>query len=118
MTDEERLATDDDAPPSAEESMRLIHEQRAVTARSLSPDPRLLYWPWGTAWLVGFGLLYLRHGPDGRVLVDMPSWLPLTTLFVLMAAAIVVTSITGGRAFRHVHGESAIKGRRYGFAWF
>jgi hypothetical protein len=112
-------ATQDDAPPaSAEESMRLIREQRARTGRSLVPDPRLMYWPWGIAWLVGFGLLYLRFGPDGRVLVNMPVGLPLTTLFVLMGGALVVTTIGGVRAGRHVSGESSVKGLTYGLTWF
>ena len=110
---------DDDRPPaSAEESLRLIREQRAEAERSLTPDPRLLYGSWGLAWLVGFGLLFLRDGPDGRVFVSMPRWLPLATLFGLMIIAAVVSAVVGTRAYRHVTGESSTKGRRYGLAWF
>lgn len=108
----------DDLPPSAAEAQRLIHEQRAVASRSLSPDPRVFYWPWGVAWLVGFGCLYLRHGPDERVLVSMPAWLPLTVLYVMMAAAMVISAVLGARSARHVKGESQVKGATYGFAWF
>jgi len=42
----------------------MIQAQQAATRRSLEPDPRLIYWPWGFAWLIGFGLLFLRHGPQ------------------------------------------------------
>jgi hypothetical protein len=120
MTDESdrEHMIDDEAPPSAAESLRLIREQRAAAGRSLSPDPRLTFWPWGTAWLIGFALLYLRFGPDGRVTVDLPDWLPLTTLYTLMAAAAITSGIAGARAFKDVTGESSTKGMRYGFAWF
>jgi hypothetical protein len=66
--------TDDDLPPSdPAESLRLIQQERAAAERDLTPGPRLFTWPWGTAWVIGFALLFLRFGPDDRVLVDMPS---------------------------------------------
>jgi hypothetical protein len=108
----------DESPPSAAEAQQLIQQQRAAATRSLSPDPRFLYWPWGLAWLVGFGCLYLRHGPGGQVLVPMPSWLPLTVLYVMMTAAMVVSAVSGSRSARHIKGESQVKGATYGFAWF
>ena len=86
--------------------------------RSLSPDPRLTYWPWGIAWFVGFGLLYLRFGPDLKVIVDMPQWLPLAVLYVLMAIAFVVSGVAGARSARQVSGDSNRRGLRYGLAWF
>jgi len=109
---------DDAAPTDAEESLRLIREQRAATERSLSPDPRLIFWPWGIAWLVGFGLLYLRHGPGERVLWNIPGWLTLATLFTLMIAAFLISGFAGARAGRHVSGASSTKGLMYGLAWF
>ncbi len=111
-------AAEDVAPISPAESLRLIKEQQAATERSLNPDPRLIYWPWGLAWLIGFGLLYLRHGPGDQVLWNIPGWLPLASLFVLMIAAGLVSGITGARAGSAVSGESSIKGMMYGFAWF
>ena len=66
------MGDEDETPFNAADTLRLIEEQRSTTQRSLTPDPRLLYWPWGFAWLVGFGLLFLRFGPNGRVFVDMP----------------------------------------------
>ncbi len=109
---------DDAAPASAAESLRMIESQRAAAQRSLAPDPRLIYWPWGIAWLIGFSLLFLRHGPHEQVRWDMPSWLPLTVLYVLMGGASVASGITGARANRHVTGESSTKGRMYGLSWF
>src|SRR5436190_732285 len=77
--------TDDHPPASPAESLRLIAEERATATRELIPDIRLLSWPWGIAWLVGFGLLFLRFGPNDRVFVSMPVWLPLTVLYTLLA---------------------------------
>jgi hypothetical protein len=111
------MVDDESAPPSAAESLRLIDAQREAAVRSLSPDPRLIYWPWGLAWFVGFGLLFLRHGPHERVYVDMPSWLPLVTLYVLMVVAFVVSGVSGARANRQISGDSSIRGRRYGLSW-
>jgi hypothetical protein len=107
----------DEPPASPAESLRLIQEQRAAAGRQFIPDPRLLYWPWGISLLVGFGLLYLRFGPEGRVLVDLPGWLPLGTLFTLQAAAMVITGVAGRRAGRQVAGDSSIRGLRYGLSW-
>ena len=109
---------DDDPPPvDAASAMRLIRDQRAATAQRLEPDPRLHYWPWGVAWLVGFGLFFLRFSPGGRTFVAMPEWLPLTTLFVLLGAAAVVFTLGSARAYRQVTGESARRGGWYGAAW-
>lgn len=112
------MEQDDDRPPAnAATALQLIRDQQAATASRLEPDARLLYWPWGVAWLVGFGLFFLRFSPDGRVLVRLPDWLPLTVLFVLLAAASVVQAIAGARAYGQVTGDSAQRGRWYGFAW-
>lgn len=109
----------DDAPPaSPAETLRLIEAGRAATARSMRPSPLLTYVPWGLAWSVGFGLLYLRFGPDGRVFVSMPDWLPLATLYALMVVAFVVSGRAGVQAGRHVRGESSIRGLQYGLSWF
>jgi len=110
---------DEDLPPaSPAETMRVIEQQRAAAERKLQPHPMVFFGPWGTAWLVGFGLLFLRFGPDGRVFVPMPRWLPLTVLFVLLLAAMVVSTYLSGRTVRHVHGRSSVKGAMYGFSWF
>ncbi|MEU4397900.1 transporter [Micromonospora orduensis] len=109
---------DDDLPPTdAAAALRLIEDQRTQTARRLEPDPRVLYWPWGVAWLVGFGLFFLRFAPDDRVLVRLPGWLPLTVLFVLLACAAAIQAVAGAKAYGQVTGVSATRGRWYGCAW-
>jgi hypothetical protein len=109
---------DDDRPlDDPAESLRLIREERANLVRTLTPDPRLMYWPWGVAWLVGFGLIFLRFSPGGRVLVAMPAWLPSTVLIVLLVGAGIITGIVGGRVGRHVAGPSSRQGLLYGLTW-
>jgi hypothetical protein len=116
--DDKRAVTDEELPPaSPAESLRLIEEQRAQAARSLTPDPRHIYWPWSTAWLVGFGTFFLKYGSDGDGPVDMPAWVPMAALFGLMALALVVMTIELRRAGRQLTGESATKGTMYGIAW-
>jgi hypothetical protein len=112
------MGDEDETPFNAADTLRLIEEQRSTTQRSLTPDPRLLYWPWGFAWLVGFGLLFLRFGPNNRVFVDMPVWLPLSTLYFLMIVAFVVSGVAGARASRHMSGVSSLTGALYGWSWF
>lgn len=111
------LDDDDPPPPDAAAALHLIREQRVATARRLEPDARLLYWPWGVAWLVGFGLFFLRFAPDGRVLVRLPDWLPVTALFGLLVAAAAVQAVASARAYGQVSGDSARRGRWYGCAW-
>lgn len=115
------IVVDDDpserAPASPAETLRLIDAERAEVQRRLTPDPRLVYGPWGLAWLLGHGLLFLRFGPDGRVLVAMPAALPLIALFILLAIALVVSVRAEVRASRHVVGISSVQARQYGLAW-
>lgn len=108
----------EEPPEDPASALRLIREQQAEANRRLNPDPRLFMWPWGLAWLIGFGLFFLRFGPEGRVFVDLPTWLPLTSLFVLLAAAGVVSGLAGARAFGQITGESTRRGRWYGYTWF
>jgi hypothetical protein len=109
-----------DAQPLTDpaETLRVIRAQQAEAVRMLRPDPRAYYWPWGLAWLVGFGLYFLRFGPNNRVFIELPIGLPLTVLFVLLAAAGVFSGVAGARAYGHVTGDSERRGRWYGFAWF
>jgi hypothetical protein len=109
---------DDDLPPTdPAESLALIQRQRDETERLLTPDPRLFYWPWGVAWFLGFALYFLRFGPDGRVFVDMPSWLPLTVLLTLIFAAGILSGVNGARAGRQVSGPTSEQGLMYGITW-
>src|SRR5690242_18487478 len=110
--------TDDDVPlGSPAESLALIERERAKLERSLTPDPRLMLWPWGFAWLIGFALFFLRFGPDGRVLVDLPEWLPLTALMALLLLAGATTGVVGYRSGRHMEGPSSRQGAMIGNTW-
>lgn len=109
---------DEDAPLSPKASLALIAEERHAAHRRLDVDSAIFLVPWGVAWLVGYGLLFLRFGPDDRVLVSMPEWLPLTGLFTLLVAAGIVSGIGLSRATRGLAGESAERGSMYGWSWF
>jgi hypothetical protein len=100
------------------DALRLIKEQRAEAARRLNPDLRWYYWPWGVAWLVGFALFFLRYGPDGRIFVHMPGWLPGVALGVGLVGAAVASALASVRASGQVTGDSAKRGAWYGLAWF
>jgi hypothetical protein len=111
-------STEDERPPvDPAESLRLIAQERAQTERVLIPDPRLLLWPWGIAWAIGFTVYFLRFGPGDRVFVDMPGWVPLTVLMTLIIAAGITTGIVGARAGRYVTGPSSTQGAMYGITW-
>jgi len=111
-------AKDDELPPlDPAESLRLIAREQATATRRLTPDPRLLLWPWGLAWLIGFSVYFLRFGPDERVYVDMPDFVPLTLLLGLMILAGIITGVVGARAGRQVSGPSSRQGAMYGFTW-
>ncbi|MEV8515491.1 transporter [Dactylosporangium sp. NPDC051484] len=110
---------DDDAPPaSAAESLELIRRERAAAARTMALNPLLYYMPWGGAWLIGFGLLFLRYGPDGRVFVHLPAGLPLASLFALMALAMASTVLVSAVRGRGLEGRPSWQGTAFGFAWF
>jgi hypothetical protein len=112
------MQPDDDRPPiDPAESLRLIAQEQAQTERILTPDPRLLLWPWGIAWTIGFTVYFLRYGPDDRIFVDMPGWVPLTVLMALIIAAGITTGIVGARAGRYVSGPSSTQGLMYGITW-
>jgi hypothetical protein len=111
-------ADDDSLPPNdPAASLRLIRQEQANLARAITPDPRLILWPWAGAWFLGFGTIFLLHAPGGRTLVHMPEWLPLTILGILLMAAGVITGIAGGRAARQVAGPSSRQGLMYGVTW-
>jgi hypothetical protein len=110
--------TDDEMPlGDPAESLALIQREQSKLVRSLTPDPRLMLWPWGFAWLIGLGLYFLRFGPDGRVFADIPEWLPLVVLMGLLIAAGITTGVAGARSSRHMSGPSSRQGMMYGFTW-
>jgi len=107
----------DDAELTPEDSLAVITAQQRLAQRRLELDPVHAYVPWGIAWLVGYGLFFLRFGPDERIFVSMPEWLPLAVLLTLLGLAGLVTGIAGARAYRGIAGESSERGVMYGLAW-
>ncbi|WP_328464382.1 transporter [Actinoplanes sp. NBC_00393] len=99
------------------EALRLIQREQANLERELTPDPRWMFWPWGVAWLVGSGLFFLRYGPGGRVLVDMPDWVPMVALIASIVIAGTITGVVGMRSGRQISGPGSRQGAMYGFAW-
>jgi hypothetical protein len=99
------------------ESLRLIERERAGLQREITPDPRLVLWPWGITWLAGFLLFFLRYSPGGRVLVDLPDWLPLLVLMGLLLIAGVVTGVSSAHSGRQIFGPSSRQGLMYGLTW-
>jgi hypothetical protein len=104
--------------PTPAARLAVMDAQERVVRRALEPDPLLMLGPWGAAWLIGFGLLFLRFGPDGRTFIDLPAWLPLTALFTGLVVAAVVTGVMGHRSYRGIEGASAARGAMYGWSWF
>ena len=109
---------DEEATLSPEASLALLTEQQETARRRLDVDPVAFLVPWGLAWLGGYGLLFLRHGPDDRVVVEMPSWLPVAVLYTLLVAAGILSSVAGHRATRGVAGASMERGVMYMWSWF
>ncbi len=110
-------STDDESTVDPAEALRLIEHERANLERELTPDPRWMFWPWGLTWLIGFGLFFLRWGPDERVLVDLPDWLPTGALTVLLMAAGALSGIKGARSGGSISGPATDRGRMFGFSW-
>ena len=107
----------DEDPLSPAASLALIAEEQRAAALRLDVDPATLLGPWGVAWLVGYGLLFLRYGPDEEVLVSMPGWLPFAALAVLLVAAGAVSGIAAARTTRGISGVSAERGAMYMWSW-
>lgn len=103
--------------PSAEfdprAAMALADETAAKARQSLYPHTPVLYFIWGTAWLIGYGAL---HG--GRY-----DWLPLTetaallVLFSVLLVAAVFSAVLGIRSSIGLRGSTALQGAIYGWSW-
>ncbi|MBB5077637.1 hypothetical protein [Nonomuraea endophytica] len=112
--------TDDEAPPTPAEMLRLIEEQQTAAMRRFIPDPLLMYVPWGVAWFVGFGTLFLGQGlaGDGNGLLPITWQVGLAVLWATQIIAFVFMIIALLRAGGHIKGESEARGAMYGLAWF
>jgi hypothetical protein len=106
---------DEDSPLTAEESWALIQRQQQEVHRRLGVNVALFYGPWGAAYLLGFGSVFLTY--RSAVPWRLPGTLAAVITGVLFAAAVVVSVVYGTRAGRGVRGPSRVVGAMYGWAW-
>lgn len=101
-----------DSPLSAAESLTLIEDQERRTRAGLRPDPLGVLLPWGLAYLVAFGAVWLTVGPG--VLPPL-----VTTVVVALAfvGAMTTVLLTMRRTFRGVAGPSQRVRVLYGWSW-
>lgn len=93
----------------------LIGRTEAHTRRSLAIRLPAVYAAWGTAWLVGLGVMWLSvRGQDPY---QGPGALSAILLGVLLVAAMAVTAVMVIRATRGLEGVSEVRGRIYGLSW-
>jgi hypothetical protein len=105
----------DPVAPDPQAMLGLLESERIRAARALDPDPRLIYGSWGTAWVVGFLLLWsaVRDGP-----LDLPLGLAGALFAACLLGAAAVTVVHIGRRSAGIRGVSSRVGAMYGWAWF
>lgn len=106
---------DEDHPLSAGESLALIERQQLEVNRRLGVNVALFYGPWGAAYLLGFGSVFLTY--PSAVPLLLPGWVAVVITGVLSVTAIVVSVVTGTRSGRGVRGPSRMVGAMYGWSW-
>ncbi len=97
------------------DALDLIADTRRRTRRALAVDGSVLYGSWGTAWLIGYLVLWLSV--RGHATYRTPATWTFLVMGACLAAALAVSVITMGRAMRGVTGASSTAGRLYGWAW-
>jgi len=113
--DETGTTLDDDSPLSAEESLALIELQRREVRRRLGVNVAMFYGPWGVAYLLGFGAIFLTF--PTTVGLRLPVAVAVAITAVLFVSAVVITAVTGARAGRGLRGPSQTAGAMYGWSW-
>ena len=108
-------SVDGDHPLSAGESLALIEQQQQRAQRRLGVNPALFYGPWGAAYLLGFGSVFLTYPTVFPFRLSGAVAAVITG--VLFAAATVISVVTGVRAGRGVRGPSRAAGAMYGWSW-
>lgn len=101
--DDEQLAPDD--------ALAIIAGQREVAART-QPSSALLFGVWGTAWLVGYGLMWASALDDGT-----PALWAAAVAMGGGAAAIAFTIWHSVHRAQGIRGRSPREGAMYGWAW-
>jgi hypothetical protein len=100
---------------SAGESLALIERQQQEARRRLGVNVALFYGPWGAAYLLGFGSIFLTYPTS--VPLRLPGGVAAVITTVLFAAAMVISVVTGTRAGRGLRGPSRVAGAMYGWSW-
>jgi hypothetical protein len=113
--DETRAKLDEEGRRSAEESLALIEREEREIRRRLRVNVAMFYWPWGAAYLLGFGSVFLTY--PSAVPLRLSGVAAATITGVLFAAAILVSVVSGTRAGRGVRGPSRMVGVMYGWSW-
>jgi len=113
--DDTNARLDEDSPLSAGESLALIERQQRETQRRLRVNPAVFYGPWGAAYLLGFGAVFLTY--PTAVPLRLPGAVAAVIIGVLFAVATVVSIVTGVRAGRGLRGPSRAAGAMYGWSW-
>ena len=106
---------DRDEPSPAEMLALLESQQRRVDSALLAPIP-WLYGIWGTAWLVGFLVLWSAW-PDGNPWFRIPGAVAGWTFALLLVASVVASAVVGMRINAGVRGASDFPGAVYGISW-
>jgi hypothetical protein len=106
---------DGDDPLSAGESLALIEQQQHEARQRLGVNVALFYGPWGAAYLLGFGSIFLTYPSASPVRI--PGAVAAVITGVLFVAAFVVSVVNGTRAGRGVRGPSRTVGAMYGWSW-
>jgi hypothetical protein len=100
---------------SARESLALIEREQREARRRLEPNVTLFFGPWGAAYLLGFGAIFLTY--PTAVPVRLPGAVAALITAVLFVAAAVITAVNGARAGRGLRGPSRAAGAMYGWSW-
>lgn len=100
---------------SADEALRVIDEQTAVTAENIGYNDRAAYLVWGFAYLLGYLPLALSVGPSA--VLTVPSGAVLAFFAFCIAVGVVYSAVAGARMSRGMRGTSQVRGMLYGWAW-
>ncbi|MFI6318491.1 hypothetical protein ACIBG8_13275 [Nonomuraea sp. NPDC050556] len=108
---------EDEMALSPAETLRLIERQEAETVRAFKGDPLLLYAPWGVAWLIGFGALFLAYGLDGVPYAPISQDAAATVLMGIQLFSGTAAAFGIFRAQGNSRGQLASKSRMYLTTW-
>jgi hypothetical protein len=106
---------DEEHALSAVESLALIEQQEHEAQRRLGVNPVTFYGPWGAAYLLGFGSIFLTF--PTALPWRLPGTVAALITGVLFVAATISSVVTGVRAGRGLRGPSQAAGAMYGWSW-